>query len=157
MGCDRAQLYFRDHGQSQRCGDPSSRSVLARGQQHSGGQSRPASGLSPVAVLEGAESIGIRLTRVYGLTEVYGPASVCAEQPGWNELAAEQRAELKRRQGVPYPLQEAVTVIDPETMREVPRDGETIGEVGRASCRERGWNEERGGDIKIDRMRVYAI
>jgi fatty-acyl-CoA synthase len=83
----------------------------------------------PVAVLEGAESIGIKLTHVYGLTEVYGPASVCAEQPGWDELAADQRAQLKRRQGVPYPLQEAVTVIDPETMREVPRDGETVGEV----------------------------
>jgi fatty-acyl-CoA synthase len=83
----------------------------------------------PVAVLEGAESIGIKLTHVYGLTEVYGPASVCAEQPGWDELPADQRAQLKRRQGVPYPLQEAVTVIDPETMREVPRDGETIGEV----------------------------
>jgi len=83
----------------------------------------------PVAVLEGAESIGIKLTHVYGLTEVYGPASVCAEQPGWDDLPADQRAQLKRRQGVPYPLQEAVTVIDPETMREVPRDGETIGEV----------------------------
>jgi fatty-acyl-CoA synthase len=83
----------------------------------------------PVAVLEGAESIGIKLTHVYGLTEVYGPASVCAEQPGWDQLPADQRAQLKRRQGVPYPLQEAVTVIDPETMREVPRDAETIGEV----------------------------
>jgi fatty-acyl-CoA synthase len=83
----------------------------------------------PVAVLEGAESIGIRLTHVYGLTEVYGPAAFCAEQPGWDDLPADQRAQLKRRQGVPYPLQEAVTVIDPETMREVPRDGETIGEV----------------------------
>src|ERR1700736_468557 len=83
----------------------------------------------PVAVLEGAENIGIKLTHVYGLTEVYGPASVCAEQPGWDELPADQRAQLKRRQGAPYPLQEAVTVIDPETMREVPRDGETIGEV----------------------------
>jgi fatty-acyl-CoA synthase len=83
----------------------------------------------PVAVLEGAERIGIKLTHVYGLTEVYGPASVCAEQPGWDELDAEQRAQLKRRQGVSYPLQEAVTVLDPETMREVPRDGETIGEV----------------------------
>jgi fatty-acyl-CoA synthase len=83
----------------------------------------------PVAVLEGAESIGIKLTHVYGLTEVYGPASVCAEQPGWDDLPADQRAQLKRRQGVPYPLQEDVTVIDPETMREVPHDGETIGEV----------------------------
>jgi fatty-acyl-CoA synthase len=83
----------------------------------------------PVAVLEGAESIGIKLTHVYGLTEVYGPASVCAEQPGWDDLPADQRAQLKRRQGVPYPLQEAVTVLDPGTMSEVPRDGETVGEV----------------------------
>jgi len=99
-----------------------------------GKTARPVVGLiagaaPPVAVLEGAESIGIKLTHVYGLTEVYGPASVCAEQPGWDELPADQRAQLKRRQGVPYPLQEAVTVINPETMRPVPRDGETVGEV----------------------------
>ena len=83
----------------------------------------------PVAVLEGAERIGIKLTHVYGLTEVYGPASVCAEQPGWDQLPADQRAQLKRRQGVAHPLQEAVTVLDPQTMLPVPRDGETIGEV----------------------------
>jgi fatty-acyl-CoA synthase len=99
-----------------------------------GATARPVVGLiagaaPPVAVLEGAERIGIQLTHVYGLTEVYGPASVCAEQPGWDGLSAEQRAQFKRRQGVSYPLQEAVTVIDPETMREVPRDGETVGEV----------------------------
>jgi len=63
------------------------------------------------------------------LTETYGPASVCAEQPGWDDLPADARAQMKRRQGVSYPLQEAVTVLDPETMQEVPRDGETIGEV----------------------------
>jgi fatty-acyl-CoA synthase len=83
----------------------------------------------PMAVLSGAENIGIRLTHVYGLTEVYGPASICAEQAGWDDLPPADRAELKRRQGVAYPLQEAVTVLDPATMREVPRDGETIGEV----------------------------
>jgi fatty-acyl-CoA synthase len=96
--------------------------------------SRPVVGLiagaaPPVAVLEGAESIGIKLTHVYGLTETYGPASVCAEQPGWDDLPADKRAQLKRRQGVSYPLQESVTVLDPETMQAVPRDGETIGEV----------------------------
>ena len=98
------------------------------------GTARPVVGLiagaaPPVAVLEGAESIGIKITHVYGLTEVYGPASVCAEQPGWHELPADERAQLKRRQGVPYPLQEAVTVLDPETLEPVPRDGETVGEV----------------------------
>jgi fatty-acyl-CoA synthase len=83
----------------------------------------------PMAVLSGAENIGIKLTHVYGLTEVYGPASICAEQPGWDDLPSDARAQLKRRQGVPYPLQEAVTVLDPSTMQPVPRDGETIGEV----------------------------
>jgi len=99
-----------------------------------GGVAKPVVGLiagaaPPMAVLAGAETIGIKLTHVYGLTEVYGPASVCAEQPGWDDLPVAERATLKRRQGVPYPLQEAVTVLDPETMQEVPRDGETIGEV----------------------------
>jgi fatty-acyl-CoA synthase len=95
---------------------------------------RPVTGLiagaaPPMAVLSGAENIGIKLTHVYGLTEVYGPASLCAEQPGWDDLTPDARAELKRRQGVAYPLQEAVTVLDPLTMQPVPRDGETIGEV----------------------------
>ncbi len=83
----------------------------------------------PVAILAGAEKIGIRLTHVYGLTETYGPASFCAEQDGWSELPIEDRAQLTRRQGVTYPLQESITVIDPETMQVVPHDGETVGEV----------------------------
>ena len=123
------------HGVTHMCGAPIVYNTLINAPDAPNpSAARPVVGLiagaaPPVAVLEGAESIGIRLTHVYGLTEVYGPASVCAEQPGWDELPADQRAQLKRRQGVPYPLQEGVTVIDPETMREVPRDGETIGEV----------------------------
>jgi fatty-acyl-CoA synthase len=123
------------HGVTHMCGAPIVYNTLINAPDApKGAKARAVVGLiagaaPPVAVLEGAESIGIKLTHVYGLTEVYGPASVCAEQPGWDELPADQRAQLKRRQGVPYPLQEAVTVIDPETMREVPRDGETIGEV----------------------------
>jgi fatty-acyl-CoA synthase len=123
------------HGVTHMCGAPIVYNTLINAPDAPNASvARPVVGLiagaaPPVAVLEGAEHIGIKLTHVYGLTEVYGPASVCAEQPGWDELAADQRAQLKRRQGVPYPLQEAVTVIDPDTMREVPRDGETIGEV----------------------------
>ncbi len=83
----------------------------------------------PIPVIEGTQKIGIKLTHIYGLTEVFGPSSICAEQPGWDELPLEQRAMLKRRQGVQYPLQEGVTVLDPETMRRVPQDGETMGEV----------------------------
>jgi 3-(methylthio)propionyl---CoA ligase len=124
-----------EHGVTHMCGAPIVYNTLINAPDASKkSAARPVVGLiagaaPPVAVLEGAEGIGIRLTHVYGLTEVYGPASVCAEQPGWDELTADQRAQLKRRQGVAYPLQEAVTVLDPETMREVPRDGETIGEV----------------------------
>jgi 3-(methylthio)propionyl---CoA ligase len=126
---------IKKHGVTHMCGAPIVYNTLINAPdapKKSG--ARPVVGLiagaaPPVAVLEGAESIGIKLTHVYGLTEVYGPASVCAEQPGWDDLPADQRAQRKRRQGVPYPLQEAVTVLDPETMREVPRDGETVGEV----------------------------
>src|SRR5947209_1499975 len=126
---------IREHGVTHMCGAPIVYNTLINAADApKPGAARPVVGLiagaaPPVAVLEGAERIGIRLTHVYGLTEVYGPASVCAEQPGWDQLAPDQRAQMKRRQGVSYPLQEAVTVIDPDTMREVPHDGETIGEV----------------------------
>jgi fatty-acyl-CoA synthase len=134
---DPAKIFdlIRKHGVSHMAGAPIVYNTLIHAPDAPKGEAaRPVVGLiagaaPPVAVLEGAEGIGIRLTHVYGLTEVYGPASVCAEQPGWDELPADQRAQLKRRQGVPYPLQEAVTVIDPETMQPVPCDGETIGEV----------------------------
>jgi len=134
---DPAKIFelISKHGVTHMCGAPIVYNTLINAPGAPKGKAaKPVVGLiagaaPPVAVLEGAESIGIKLTHVYGLTEVYGPASVCAEQPGWDDLPAEERAQLKRRQGVPYPLQEAVTVLDPETMREVPRDGETIGEV----------------------------
>jgi fatty-acyl-CoA synthase len=134
---DPAKIFelIPEHGVTHMCGAPIVYNTLINAPgAPKGAKARPVVGLiagaaPPVAVLEGAESIGIKLTHVYGLTEVYGPASVCAEQPGWDELTAEARAQMKRRQGVPYPLEEAVTVLDPETMREVPRDGETIGEV----------------------------
>jgi len=126
---------IKRHGVTHMCGAPIVYNTLINALDAPKGKSaKPVVGLiagaaPPVAVLEGAESIGIKLTHVYGLTEVYGPASVCAEQPGWDELPAAERAQFKRRQGVAYPLEEAITVLDPETMQEVPRDGETIGEV----------------------------
>ena len=83
----------------------------------------------PAAVIEGCEAAGIDLTHVYGLTEVYGPAAVCAKQAAWTSLPADERARLNGRQGVAYPLQEAVAVLDPETMLPVPADGETMGEI----------------------------
>ena len=123
------------HGVTHMCGAPIVYATLISAPSAPrGGKATPISGLiagapPPVAVIQGAEEIGITLTHVYGLTEVYGPASVCAEQPGWDDLAVEERAVLKRRQGVAYHLQDKVTVLDPETMKPVPHDGETIGEV----------------------------
>jgi fatty-acyl-CoA synthase len=83
----------------------------------------------PAAVIEGCEQIGIDITHVYGLTEVYGPAAVCAKQTEWSTLGLEERANLNGRQGVAYPLQQAVRVLNPETMQPVPADGETMGEI----------------------------
>jgi fatty-acyl-CoA synthase len=83
----------------------------------------------PLAIIEGADAMGIELTHVYGLTETYGPASVCAKHDGWHLLPIEQRAERNGRQGVRVPMQEAMTVLDPETMAPVPWDGETMGEI----------------------------
>jgi len=98
------------------------------------GLTRPIQGLiagaaPPAAVIEGCERIGIELTHVYGLTEVYGPAAVCAKQPGWDALPLEDRARLNSRQGVASPMQEEVAVLDPRTMEPVPADGHTMGEV----------------------------
>jgi 3-(methylthio)propionyl---CoA ligase len=83
----------------------------------------------PQAVIEGAERIGVELTHVYGLTEVYGPASVCAKHPDWDALPADARASLNGRQGVRYVTQEGMEVLDPETLQPVPRDGQTMGEI----------------------------
>jgi fatty-acyl-CoA synthase len=83
----------------------------------------------PTALIAGMERMGFDLTHVYGLTETYGPASVCAKQDEWGELETEERAERNGRQGVRYTLQDGMTVMDPETMREIPADGETMGEI----------------------------
>ena len=83
----------------------------------------------PASMIEGMNRIGFDITHVYGLTETYGPAAVCAKHPEWNELSLEEQVRLNGRQGVRYHLQEGVTVMDPETMQPVPRDGETMGEI----------------------------
>ncbi|MBS0349102.1 MAG: acyl-CoA synthetase [Proteobacteria bacterium] len=83
----------------------------------------------PAAIIEGMERIGFDITHVYGLTETYGPASVCAKHPEWDELPIAQRAERNGRQGVRYHMQEGITVLDPQTMEPVPADGETMGEI----------------------------
>jgi fatty-acyl-CoA synthase len=83
----------------------------------------------PAKVIGAVEEMGIKVTHVYGLTESYGPVTVCAWHEEWNALSLEQRANLKSRQGVRYQTLEEVMVGDPKTLEPVPRDGETIGEV----------------------------
>ncbi|MGE0718305.1 MAG: acyl-CoA synthetase [Alphaproteobacteria bacterium] len=83
----------------------------------------------PAAVIEAMERQGFRITHVYGLTEVYGPAVVCDWHGEWDALPADEQARLKSRQGVRYPVLEGLMVADPATMFPVPSDGTTMGEV----------------------------
>ncbi len=83
----------------------------------------------PASVIERLERLGIEITHVYGLTEVYGPVTVCAWHEMWNELSIEQQALFKARQGVAYQTLEGVMVGNPETLEPVPANGEVMGEV----------------------------
>jgi fatty-acyl-CoA synthase len=126
---------MREHGVTHYCGAPIVHSLLisAAPELRQGITQRVkamvAAAAPPAAMIEGMDQMGFDLTHVYGLTEVYGPATVCAKQAAWADLDVGERAVKNGRQGVRYPLEEAVAVLDPETMQPVPHDGETIGEV----------------------------
>ncbi len=83
----------------------------------------------PAKVIGAVEEMGIEVTHVYGLTEVYGPVTLCAWHDKWNDLPLEERAVIKSRQGVRYPTLEGVMVGDPKTLEPTPKDGQTIGEI----------------------------
>ena len=83
----------------------------------------------PAAMIEGMSKIGFDITHVYGLTEVYGPASVSVKRESWAHESLTEQTRLNGRQGVRYVLQEGMTVMDPETMAECPADGTTMGEI----------------------------
>ena len=83
----------------------------------------------PAAMIEGMAKIGFDITHVYGLTEVYGPASVAVKRDAWAHQSLSEQTRLNGRQGVRYVLQESMTVMDPETMTECPADGVTMGEI----------------------------
>ena len=83
----------------------------------------------PAKVIGAVEEMGIKFTHVYGLTETYGPVTVCAWHGDWDQLPLDDRATIKARQGVRYPTLEGVMVADPQTMQPMPRDGESIGEI----------------------------
>jgi fatty-acyl-CoA synthase len=83
----------------------------------------------PEAVLAAMREAGFNVTHLYGLTEVYGPAVVNEWDSAWDALPANEQAMKKARQGVRYPVLEALDVVDPDTMESLPADGETLGEV----------------------------
>ena len=127
---------FANHGVTHLCGAPIIMSLIAVVP----AQDRPvfaqkirmmtAAAPPPVSVIADMQNMGIDITHFYGLTEVYGPAVVCAEKPDWADLSIEDLAAKKARQGVADELQEDILVLDPNTVRPVPWDGETLGEIG---------------------------
>ena len=83
----------------------------------------------PSAILESIEKLNFDVTHVYGLTECYGPGVVSEWHPEWDNLPSSEKAKKKVRQGVPYLVMQDLTIMNPETMQETPRDAETLGEV----------------------------
>merc|ERR550532_1366928 len=83
----------------------------------------------PAPVIASMQELGIEITHVYGLTEVFGPVTVCEWKEEWSALPVDEQARIKARQGVRYLALEGLMVAHPETLEPVPRDGESIGEV----------------------------
>jgi len=126
---------IREHGVTHYCGAPIVHSTLInadpalrQGISHKV-HAMVAAAAPPAAMIEGMERMGWELTHVYGLTEVYGPATVCAKQEEWKSLDIGARTERNGRQGVRYLMEEGLTVMDPQIMKPVPADGETLGEI----------------------------
>jgi fatty-acyl-CoA synthase len=83
----------------------------------------------PSAIIASMERMGFRVHHLYGLTESYGPATLCAWQESWDDLDLPQRAAMMARQGIAYPTLDSLMVADPETLQPVPSDGESLGEL----------------------------
>ena len=126
---------FAAHDVSHLCGAPIIMSMIANADPHDQRafsqkiRMMTAAAPPPPQVITAMEEMGISITHVYGLTEVYGPAVVCAQKTTWASLPMAEQARLKARQGVAYELQEEVVVLDPDSQQRVPWDGETQGEV----------------------------
>ena len=126
---------IRQHGVTHYCAAPIVHGLLVNAPDSlkvglpGGVKAMVAGAAPPASMIEGMEALGFELTHVYGLTEVYGPATVCAAQDGWDLLDIGERARLNARQGVRYHLESDVRVLDPLTMKPVPQDGETMGEI----------------------------
>jgi fatty-acyl-CoA synthase len=126
---------IKEHGVTHYCGAPIVQSLLVNAPDEmkhglpKGVKAMVAGAAPPASMIEGMERMGFELTHVYGLTEVYGPATVCPKHDEWDGLDIGERARLNARQGVRYHLQRDARVIDPQTMQPVPMDGETMGEI----------------------------
>ena len=126
---------IREHGVTHYCGAPIVHSLMANAPAElRAGISQKVAGLiaaapPPAAVIEQMANIGVDLTHVYGLTETYGPAAVCAKHSHWADLPLAEQVDLNGRQGVRYHAQEAITVLDSASMEQVPWDKETMGEI----------------------------
>mgnify|MGYP002142333517 FL=1 len=126
---------IRNHGVTHYCGAPIVHGLLVNAPADmkvgvpAGVKAMVAGAAPPASMIEGMEAMGFDLTHVYGLTEVYGPATVCAKHEDWNALDIGERARLNARQGVRYHLERDVRVLNPETLQPVPQDGETMGEI----------------------------
>ena len=126
---------MREHQVTHYCGAPIVHGLLVNAPAEmkvglpTGVKAMVAGAAPPASMIEGMEQMGFDLTHVYGLTEVYGPATVCAKHDDWQQLPIGERARLNARQGVRYHLEREVCVLDPETMQPVPHDGETMGEI----------------------------
>ncbi len=126
---------IKTHGVTHYCGAPIVHGLLVNASEDlqrglpRGVKAMVAGAAPPASMIEGMEHLGFDLTHVYGLTEVYGPATVCPKHDEWNELDIGERARLNARQGVRYHLQRDAMVLDPATMQPVPADGETMGEI----------------------------
>ena len=125
---------MREHGVTHFCGAPIIHSTLVGAPAAwkagiTGVKAQIAGAAPPAAVIEGMEAMGFEITHVYGLTEVYGPASLCLKRDDWRDHSIAERAELNSRQGVACLLQEDMVVLDPLTMQPVAHDGEAVGEI----------------------------
>lgn len=124
-----------DHGVTHFCGAPVVLNMLINSPE----SERPymphkvhvmtAGAAPPAVVLAKMEEQGFRVTHTYGLTETFGPSTICAWKPEWDELPLEDRAVLNSRQGVRYVGLEALDVVHLKTLAPVPADGVTLGEI----------------------------
>ena len=126
---------MRRHGVTHYCGAPIVHGMLVNAPEEmkvglpAGVKAMVAGAAPPASMIEGMERMGFDLIHVYGLTETYGPATVCAKHQEWDALDIGERAGLNARQGLRYHLERDVRVLDPQTLAPVPQDGETMGEV----------------------------